>query len=179
MLLAGLVAACASNPSPSPSAAASPVTSQPSDAAQSPRTSQAPASESTAAADACALMTPADVSGIVGGPDPVAKPLPGGGWVASKCAWSSPLSSFLVSVGTSASLAAFDPAVPDAKAKVADFKQNVSAAGAKDVAEIGDGAVLGSTGLAAYSGGTYIEILRLSLTDDQLVQIAKRLMESL
>src|SRR4029077_14170471 len=86
MLLAGVVAACSGNPSPSPSSGASPVASQASDAAQSPRTSGAPASASTAALEACALMTPADVSGIVGGPEPVAKALPGGGWVASKCA---------------------------------------------------------------------------------------------
>ena len=125
-------------------------------------------------------MTPVEVSGIVGGPKPVAKSLPAGGWVASQCAWSSPLSSFLVSVGTSASLNAFgDPAAPDAKAKVADFKKKLVAADATEVADVGDGAVLGSTGLAAYTGGTYIEILRLTLTDDQLVQIAKQIMEHL
>jgi hypothetical protein len=187
ILLAGAVAACSGNPSPAPSTAASPLENQASAAPQSPAASQASASASQALAagssapvDACKLMTPLEVSEIVGGPKPVAKPLPAGGWVASQCAWTSPSSSFLVSVGTSASLAGFhDPAVPDAKAKVADFKRKLVTADATDVADIGDGAVLGSTGLAASTGGTYVEILRLSLTDDQLVQIAKRIMEHL
>jgi len=122
-----------------------------------------------------------EVSAIVGGPKPVAKPLQAGGWVAAQCAWSSPVSSFLASVGTSASIKAFnDPAAPDAKAKFAQFKQKLTASGsAKVVPGIGDKAVLGATGLAAYSGGTYLEILRLSLTDDQLTQVAKQMMGNL
>ena len=42
---------------------------------------------------------------------------------------------------------------------LAVFKQRASAAGTpKDVAEIGDGAVLGTSGMAAYVGGTYLEV---------------------
>lgn len=126
-------------------------------------------------ADACALLTPAEVAGIIGGPEPVAQSLPGGGWVATQCSWTNPVSGFLLSVGTAASIQAFDdPAATDAKARLVAYKQRLTAEVAKDVAGIGDGAVLGPTGIAAYAGGTYIEILRLSLTDAQLVEVAKQ-----
>jgi hypothetical protein len=130
--------------------------------------------------DACALITPAEVSAIVGGPELVPKPLPAGGWVAAQCAWSGPTSSFLVSIGTIDSLEAFnDPATPDAKTKFADYKQKFAAGSAAEVDGLGDGAVVGATGLAAYTGGTYLEILRSSLTDDQLVAVAKQILSNL
>jgi hypothetical protein len=82
---------------------------------------------------------------------------------------------FLISVGTATSIATFaDPAAPDAPARLAVFKQRLTALGkAKDIAGLGDGAVLGPTGIAAYRDGTYLEILRLTLTDEQLIEVAK------
>jgi hypothetical protein len=131
----------------------------------------------TATIDACSLITAAEVSGIVGGPAPVAKSLPGGGWVAGQCTWSGPSSAVFVSVGTEASIRAFgDPAAPDAKGRLAAFKGQLAGSGsATDVSGIGDGAVFGTAGIAAYAGGTYVEILRLSLSDDQLVQLATKI----
>jgi hypothetical protein len=125
--------------------------------------------------DACSLLTPAELAATVGGPEPVGEQLPAGGWVAGQCAWKSPVANFLISVGTASSITAFgDPTVPDAQARFGQYKQRLTAQGtAKDVDGIGDGAVLGATGIAAYSGGTYVEILRLRLTDKQLIDIAR------
>ena len=119
-----------------------------------PLQSQPEGSASIPTIDACALLTPADLATIVGGPDPVAQPLPGGGWVAGQCAWNSPSSSFVISVGTAASIQAFgDPAAPDATARLAAFKQRLETLGsARDIDGIGDGAVLGTTGMAFYKG---------------------------
>lgn len=172
-------------PAPSASAPASASASGPPTATQTATSastaSQTPASSSTAIVDACALINPSEVSAIVGGPEPVAEPLPAGGWATAQCAWSSPTSSFLVRLGTSDSIKAFnDPATPDAEAMFADFKQEVTRSGStRDVPGIGDGAVLGATGLAAYSGGTYLEIMRLRLSDEELTELAKQMMGNL
>lgn len=136
----------------------------------------APSGSSAAGSfDACALLTTTAVTGILGKGTVVAKPMPSGGWVAGGCAWNGPTSGFFLSVGTAASIAAFgDPAAPTAKARLAAFKKSASATGTtKDVAGIGDGAVVAASGLAAYKGGTYLEITNLSLTEDQLIAIAK------
>jgi hypothetical protein len=123
--------------------------------------------------DACALLATTAVTGILGKGTVVAKPMPSGGWVAGGCAWSGSTSGFFLSVGTAASIAAFgDPAAANAKAKLAQFKKNAGGT-VKDVAGIGDGAVVAASGLAAYNGGTYLEITNLGLTEDQLVKIAK------
>lgn len=107
--------------------------------------------------------------------------LPAGGWVASQCSWRSPVSGFLVSVGTPESIEAFaDPAVPNAEAKLADYKQRaVASGGARDLSEIGDGAVIGASGLATRIGGNYVEILRSTLSDEQLIEVARGLVQDL
>lgn len=140
-----------------------------------PPASQTPASGSPAPFDACALLSPSDLSKIVGGQAPVSRAIPGVGWAAGQCAWSNPTSAFLISVGTAASIQQDgDPAAQDAKAKLAAFKQRMSAIGTtKDIAGVGDGAVLGNTGMAARKAGIYLEVLRLKLTNEQLVQIVK------
>ena len=51
------------------------------------------------------------------------------------------------------------------------FKEQAS--GAKEVHGVGDGAALSGTGLAAYKGGTYVEVTNLGLTEDQLIQVAQ------
>jgi hypothetical protein len=111
----------------------------------------------------------------------VQEQLPPGGWVASQCAWKSPIAGFLVSVGTPESIRAFaDPNGLDAAAKLADYRQrSLASGGARDIVEIGDGAVLSTTGLAAHIGGYYVEILRSTLTDEQLIEVAKELVQNL
>jgi hypothetical protein len=145
-------------------------------ASQSSAPSGSPASSAgQAGLDACTILPPALLSTILGGEVAFPKAVSGGGWAAGQCAWNGDASSFILRVGTAASITAFDdPAAPDAKALLAAFKQQASAAGSPtDVAGIGDGAVLSTGGMAAYLGGTYVEVTRLRLTDDQLVEIMR------
>jgi hypothetical protein len=189
MTLAGVgLAACSNNGPTSAPASVAPSASAPQAASVTPAvTASAPAAASgapvpTAAPtgsgaagsfDACALLATTAVTGILGKGTVVAKPMPGGGWVAGGCAWNGPTSGFFLSVGTAASIAAFgDPAAPTAKAKLAQFKKSAGGT-VKDVAGIGDGAVVAASGLAAYKGGTYLEITNLGLIEDQLIEIAK------
>ena len=137
--------------------------------------SQAPAS-GQGSFDACALLSPSDLSKIVGGKVDVGRAMPSGGWVAGQCTWNTPSSGFVISIGTAASIQEFgDSTALDAQARLAAFRQQARGAGGtpKDVAGIGDGAVLTSSGMAAYKGPTYLEVLNLGLTEEQLVQIVK------
>jgi hypothetical protein len=100
--------------------------------------------------------------------------MPSRGWVAGQCAWNGPKAGFFVSVGTAASLTSSgDPAAPDAKAKLAQFKTVVGDRTSKDVAGIGDGAVLSTSMIAAYKGSTYVQVTKLGITDRQVIEIAK------
>ncbi len=120
-------------------------------------------------------MTPAEVAQIVGGPLPVAKALPGGGWVAGQCAWSSPTAAFLVSVGTAASIKSVgDPAVWGVASKLAEFEQRMALRGeSKAVPGIGESAIVAEAGMGAYKGDTYVEVTNLRLTENQMIEIVK------
>ena len=125
--------------------------------------------------DACTLVTPAAIVDIVG----VVKPaeMPSGGWLTSGCSWGGSTASFIISIGTASSIQKFgDPAAPDVKAKLQQYKQQ---ANGSDVTGIGDAAVLGANGMAAYKGGTYVEVEKLRLTDAQLTKIMTLLMSRL
>ena len=129
------------------------------------------ASGAGAAFEVCSLLKADELAQIFGVEGVRTRPMPSSGWVSGRCAWNGPSSGFFVSVGTAASFAAGRPAVQDAKAKLAQFKQQASAP--KDVAGIGDGAVLSAIGIAAYRGDAYLEVTNLGLTDDQLIEIAR------
>jgi hypothetical protein len=156
---------------PSSAGASGPSASGPS--ASEPSTSTPPASSATVVSfNACAVLPAAALSKIVGA-QARATAMPSAGWIAGQCAWSNATAGFFRSVGTASSLQkASDPAAPDAKAKLAEFQQRASAtAKPRVITGIGDGAVLATTGMAAYKGGTYVEVTKLKLTDDQLIKI--------
>jgi hypothetical protein len=124
--------------------------------------------------DPCALLTTAELSKILGDISVQGKALPSGGWMAGRCDWEGPAYGFVVIVGTAASFAAYgDPEASDARAEFALFKAASSTP--KDVAGIGDGAVVSELGIAAYRGGTLLEITNYGggLTEDQLIEMAK------
>ncbi len=155
-----------------PSPAASPTAMAP--ATQGPTASPEP-SAATAELDVCGLIPQTLLASVLGGEAAFPKAIPAAGWSAGQCAWSGPAASFIVRVGTAPTIAAFgDPAAPDAEAMLAAFAAAADAAGtAKKVQGIGDGAVLGPAGIAAYRDDTYLEVTRLNLTDRQLTDVMK------
>jgi hypothetical protein len=121
-------------------------------------------------------LTPAEVSSIVGGSLPTSRQVPGGGWVAGQCAWSSSEAAFLLSVGTPASIKAVgDPGVLTAMDKLEEFAQrNATGGAAKPFEGVGDGAIVAESGMAAYRGEFYLEVMNLRLTETQMIEIVKR-----
>ncbi len=112
---------------------------------------------------------------IVGGSLPSATSVPGGGWSAGQCAWSNSAAAFLVSVGTSTTIEAVgDPNISNAKDKLAEFEQRNAASGTpRSVGGIGDGAIVVKSGMAAYKGEIYLELVNLRLTEEQMIEIVK------
>ena len=158
-------------PSPTPLGAASPV---PASGSPEPSASSVP-SENAVALDTCKLLPPALLSNILGKETAFPKAVSSSGWDAGQCAWNGADSSFILRVGTASSIAAYgDSAAPNAKAMFEAYKAKANAAGRpKVIAGIGDGAVAATGGMAAYVGGTYFEVAKLRLTDDQLVEIMR------
>ena len=178
-LLAIALASCSNvSSTESPTSLETPDSSQVGDAvgpSPSTTTTQEP-SEGPTSLDVCALLSPADLATVLGRPGFAAKEMPHSGWIAGQCAWSGPGGGFFITVGTSASITTSgDDSAPDAKTMLAQFRQQASAP--KDIADIGDGAVLGSLGMAAYKGGTFVQVTNLGLTEDQLTAIAKLVMD--
>ncbi len=170
------VAGCGSGPSQPPTMSTAPSEVQPTDTTSAPPASSRPsAAGSQAAIDVCSLLPPALLSEVLGGEIAFAQSVPSGGWAAGQCAWNGDDSSFIVRVGTAASISAFgDPETANAEALFNAFKSDAAAAGStRDVTGIGDQAVLGPSGMAAYVGDTYVEITRLRVTDDQLEEIMR------
>lgn len=142
----------------------------------------AEAGASPVAFDACALLPPAALAKVVGPTVDAGRAMPIGGWIAGQCAWSAKGAGFELSVGTDASIKAFnEPTVSDAKTKLASYRAQASGGGEKpkDVADIGDGAVSSATGMAAFKDGTYVEIRNLGLTEDQVVEIVRLVIAAL
>jgi hypothetical protein len=181
ILVASLVLLIGCSPvapsTPAPSAAASNQDADSTKESPSPLASQGAGVEvpSESSFDACALIPPTDLSTVLGGEAPVGRVTPAAGWVVGQCAWSGSSSAFLVSVGTSDSIAKIgDPGVTDAKAKLAEFERRMAGAdAARPVSGIGDGAIVAKPGMAAYKGDLYIEVANLRLTEDQLVDVVK------
>jgi hypothetical protein len=179
------VAGCGSSlisPAPIPEQTVGPAASQnpsaePSTPLSSPSSAATSPIPSAAGADfqACALLSGAELSKIIGTKGVQPRPMPSDGWMAGQCAWNGPASGFFVSVGTAESISGFnDPVALDAKAKLAQYKAQMGApGGAKDLRGIGDAAVLTAVGLAAYKDGTYLQLTNLGLTEEQLISIAK------
>jgi hypothetical protein len=88
---------------------------------------------------------------------------------------------FLVAVGTAESISAFgDPAGQDAAARLDAYRERSKASGVtQDLDDVGDEAVLGPTGLAARIDTVYVEIIRSTLTDHQVIEVARLIAQRL
>jgi hypothetical protein len=124
--------------------------------------------------EACDLL-PADALTQALGEPTEATAIPSDGWIHGQCTWNGPATGFILSVGTGDTIEAFDdPAEPDAEAKLAAYtERSRGSEGWQEVADLGDGAVVGATGMAARVGDTYLEVENLTLTAEQLVAVMR------
>lgn len=143
-----------------------------------PSESNAPGTVQSADQDTCDLLPAEELAAVLGEQaDPT--PIPSDGWTAGQCAWSGESTGFILSIGTQETIAAFDdPAQPDSAAMLDAF---ASAAGdlGRAVEDAGDAAFLNQNGIAARLGGNYVEIQKLSLTEEQLIGILRLALENL
>jgi hypothetical protein len=133
-----------------------------------------PASGPVTTIDACSILTKDELTSAFGTDAVQTRPMPNTGWVAGQCAWNGPSSGFFIGIGTADSLAdAGDPTVADAKSKLAQFKNQAAGGRATEVEGIGDGAIVTPAGIAAYKGGTYIQVTNLGLSNEQMIEVMK------
>jgi len=181
VLAAGCTTVSPSSPSPASSAAPNQTVQSQVAPSESPVPSEGTEASVEASLDACALLSVSELSKVIGGEAPVGRAIPAAGWVAGQCAWSSPTAAFLMSVGTAASIRSVgDPGVSDARSKLADFEQRVATGGTpRPIAGIGDGAIVADSGVAAYKGDVYLEVVNLRLTEDQMIEIVRLAVDNL
>jgi hypothetical protein len=155
--------------------------SDPSPADPSPAVSESAPSAATegvepdaADHDTCALLGPEALNEVLG-EEAEATAIPSDGWIEGQCAWSGPTTGFILSVGTETSIRdAADSSEPDAEGKLAAFRARSSGGeGARDVEDIGDGAAIGATGMAARVGEVYLEVENLTLSESQLIDVTR------
>ena len=132
--------------------------------------------------DVCALLDEGVVSAAVE-EGVEAAVTPSSGWAAGQCTWTGESGAvlFSVSVGTEASLQdASDGLGTGAQARFEAYHAELAAReDAQDLPEIGDGAVAGPTGMAAYAGATYLEAVNLGVSQETLTELMTQMVANL
>ena len=158
---------------PSVAATASPAMSDgspsPSRSPTAPSQAPSPSPSAGEAYDACGLLSADRLAAIVG-PGAQGNAMAGVDWMAAQCAWNTADSSFLLSVGTPASIAAGGT---DSASLLAAYRQ--AGGNATELTGVGDAAVQSDAGLAFTKGGAYVELVVMGPTikPATLIRIAK------
>jgi hypothetical protein len=133
--------------------------------------------------DVCSLLEPATLADTLDVEDVAVSRMPSSGWVAGQCGLSAASSGLMatISVGTKASLeTSEDPGGSDAKSRLQAYaEQAPGGLEPSAVPGVGDRAVQNPYGMAAYSGGVYVELVNLGLDDSQVVEVVKHALSNL